>query len=95
MSIRSVALLIYFAGSLPVCFFRPFYGILLWIAIAFLNPQSYLWGDAAILPLGDGGGHSDHCGGPVIFQGVGSPFGRREVVLLGSILDMDHGHQLW
>jgi putative inorganic carbon (hco3(-)) transporter len=47
MSLRSVALLAFFAGSLPVCFVRPFYGILLWIMIAFLNPQSYLWGDAA------------------------------------------------
>jgi probable O-glycosylation ligase (exosortase A-associated) len=30
-------------ASLPVCFMRPFYGILLWEVVAFLNPQSYIW----------------------------------------------------
>lgn len=50
MSIRSVALLLYFVGSLPVCFLRPFYGVLLWTAIAFLSPHAFLWGAAANYP---------------------------------------------
>jgi probable O-glycosylation ligase (exosortase A-associated) len=43
MSIRGIVLLLFFVGSVPVCFFRPYYGILLWIVVAFLNPQSYTW----------------------------------------------------
>lgn len=47
MSLRTITLLVFFAGSLPVCFFRPFYGVLLWIMVAFLNPQSFLWDSAS------------------------------------------------
>jgi putative inorganic carbon (HCO3(-)) transporter len=43
MSLRAIFLLAIFVGSLPVCFFRPFYGILMWEVVAFLNPQSYVW----------------------------------------------------
>ena len=50
MPLRAVVLLIFFLGSLPVCFVRPFYGILLWTIVAFLNPQAYLWGAANLLP---------------------------------------------
>jgi len=41
---RDVLLLLVFVVSLPVCFVRPFYGIILWTIVAFLNPQSYIWG---------------------------------------------------
>src|SRR6266850_1189914 len=42
----------FFVGSLPICFVRPFYGILLWAVIAFLNPQATLmyWSAAAAFP---------------------------------------------
>src|SRR6185312_10330267 len=43
MPLRAIVLLAFFVGSLPVCFFRPFYGILLWEIVAFLNPQSFIW----------------------------------------------------
>jgi putative inorganic carbon (HCO3(-)) transporter len=43
MPIKGVLLLAFFVGSLPVCLVRPFYGILLWTVIAFLNPQSALF----------------------------------------------------
>ena len=43
MPIRGIVLLIFFLASLPVCFVRPFYGILLWTIVAFLNPQSFIW----------------------------------------------------
>jgi probable O-glycosylation ligase (exosortase A-associated) len=42
MPVRGVLLLVYFVASLPVCFFRPFYGILLWMVVSFLNPQTAL-----------------------------------------------------
>jgi probable O-glycosylation ligase (exosortase A-associated) len=50
--IKGVLLLVFFAGSLPVCLVRPFYGILLWTVIAFLNPQSSLfyWSVANTFP---------------------------------------------
>ncbi len=44
MAARGVLLLIYFLGSIPVCFLRPFYGVLLWTVVAFVNPQWYAWG---------------------------------------------------
>ncbi len=44
MSLRGIVLIAFFSLSLPVCLFRPFYGIMLWIVVAFLNPQSYTWG---------------------------------------------------
>jgi putative inorganic carbon (HCO3(-)) transporter len=43
MPLRALLLIAYFVLSLPVCFIRPFYGIILWIVVAFLNPQSYTW----------------------------------------------------
>lgn len=43
MPLRGLALLVFVVLSVPVCFFRPFYGIVLWTIIAFLNPQSFTW----------------------------------------------------
>lgn len=50
--IKGVLLFSFFIGSLPVCLVRPFYGILVWTVIAFLNPQSALfyWPAAATFP---------------------------------------------
>lgn len=40
---RGYILLAFFIASLPVCLVRPFYGILIWTVVAFLNPQAYIW----------------------------------------------------
>jgi probable O-glycosylation ligase (exosortase A-associated) len=52
MPIRAILLLVFFLVSLPVCFFRPFYGILLLSVVSFLNPQSTVvyWPTAAAFP---------------------------------------------
>jgi len=50
MPIRGIVLLAFFLLSLPVCFVRPFYGVLLWAVVAFLNPQSYTWSAADSFP---------------------------------------------
>lgn len=52
MPIKGVLLFVVLICSLPVCFFSPFYGILLWQVIAFLNPQSALlyWSVALDFP---------------------------------------------
>ena len=49
-SIRDVVVLSIIAVSLPICFMRPVYGILLWTVMAFLNPQFFAWG-ISHLPL--------------------------------------------
>jgi len=50
VSVREILLLSIFVVSLPVCFVRPFYGILLWSVVAFLNPQAYLWAGGVNFP---------------------------------------------
>jgi putative inorganic carbon (hco3(-)) transporter len=46
MSIRDIIVLTFFIGSLPFCFFRPVYGVVLWTLMSFLNPQDFTWGIA-------------------------------------------------
>ena len=41
MPLKGAILLALFIPSLPLCFFRPFYGICVWAVLAFVNPQSY------------------------------------------------------
>ena len=43
MPIRGLLLVAVFLGSIPICFLRPFYGIVLWTIVAFANPQWYAW----------------------------------------------------
>lgn len=50
---RDVVVLGFFLPSLPVCFFRPFYGILLWTIVAFVNPQHLAYGYASTFPLAE------------------------------------------
>jgi probable O-glycosylation ligase (exosortase A-associated) len=50
VSVRGLVLLMWFLGSIPVCFFRPFYGIVLWTIVAFTSPQWYTWGAAQMVP---------------------------------------------
>ena len=52
MPLRTIILIVFFVASLPVCFIRPFYGIILWTVVAFLNPQSYIWSSFATFPWG-------------------------------------------
>jgi probable O-glycosylation ligase (exosortase A-associated) len=50
MPLRGLILICIFALSIPVCFVRPFYGIILWTVVAFLNPQSYVWSAGTAFP---------------------------------------------
>ena len=43
MPLRGLLLIAFLVVSVPFCFRRPFYGIVLWIVLAFLNPQSFTW----------------------------------------------------
>jgi probable O-glycosylation ligase (exosortase A-associated) len=51
VSIRALLLYSILLPSLPVCFFRPFYGIVLWTIVAFASPQWYAWGAAYEFPI--------------------------------------------
>jgi probable O-glycosylation ligase (exosortase A-associated) len=43
----------FFLPSLPVCLFRPFYGVVLWTIVAFVNPQHLSYGFASTFPLAE------------------------------------------
>ena len=51
MALRDALLLVLVIGSLPICFIRPFYGIIVWAIVAFVNPQSFLWNPTFPLAL--------------------------------------------
>src|SRR5262249_47993382 len=50
ITFRGALLLLWFLPSLPIAFVRPFYGILMWMIFAFINPQWYTWGSGYLLP---------------------------------------------
>lgn len=51
MGIRDIIVLTLIAASLPFCFLRPFFGILMWTFVSFLNPQSFTYGIAYQSPV--------------------------------------------
>lgn len=50
MPLRGILLLVAFIPCLPVCFFRPFFGVALWVILDIVNPQWYAWSAATDLP---------------------------------------------
>ncbi len=48
---RDVILFIIIAISIPISFFRPYFGILIWTWIAFFNPHRFTWGFMYNSPL--------------------------------------------
>lgn len=50
MSLRGILFIAAFLPCVPVCFFRPFFGIALWVILDIVNPQWYTWGTAIDLP---------------------------------------------
>jgi putative inorganic carbon (HCO3(-)) transporter len=51
MPIRDVLLVGLVVASLPLCFWRPYYGVLVWTWISFMSPHRLSWGFAYDLPL--------------------------------------------
>jgi putative inorganic carbon (hco3(-)) transporter len=43
-SIRDIIILAGIGISMPICFLRPVYGIIVWTVLAFVNPQDFGWG---------------------------------------------------
>lgn len=52
-SSRDILVLASLAAALPFCFFRPYYGILIWTIFAFVNPHRYAWGAARTFPVAE------------------------------------------
>src|SRR5262245_21640112 len=83
MPIRDIVLTVVILGSLPVCLARPYFGVLMWSWLGFMNPHRLTWGFAYDLPFSQLVG---------IFTLVGLLFTRdrrpvplvRESVLLGA-----------
>lgn len=42
---RDALVLLIILGSIPFCFTRPFFGVLMWTWIAYFNPHRYAWSD--------------------------------------------------
>jgi probable O-glycosylation ligase (exosortase A-associated) len=51
MPVRDILLFAAVGISLPICFIRPVYGVLLWTVLGFLNPQSFTYGFAHEAPF--------------------------------------------
>jgi probable O-glycosylation ligase (exosortase A-associated) len=48
--VRGLIWLAFYLTSLPFCFVNPFYGLVMWTIIAFMNPQWYTWSAGEWLP---------------------------------------------
>lgn len=48
---RDVILLVIMAVSVPACFVNPYYGVLMWYWVAYLNPHRYTYGFTYNLPV--------------------------------------------
>lgn len=48
---RDILVLTIILGSVPISFFNPYYGVLMWSWIAYFNPHRYAWGVAYDFPV--------------------------------------------
>src|SRR5258708_2078559 len=48
---RDILLLTIILGSTPICFFNPYFGVLMWSWVAYFNPHRYTWGVAYHFPV--------------------------------------------
>jgi putative inorganic carbon (HCO3(-)) transporter len=49
---RDLLFILIFVPLLPVCFFKPFFGILVWTVMSYLSPERYAFGFSHYLPVG-------------------------------------------
>src|ERR1700688_2858090 len=48
---RDFLILAVILGTTPICFFRPYFGILMWTWVAYFNPHRFTWGAAYNFPV--------------------------------------------
>ncbi len=81
MLIRDTLVAAIIFASLPVCFFRPWIGILVWSWIGYMNPHKLTWGFASNMPFAQFVAVATLCG--LVFTKEKYPLPRvREVYLL-------------
>lgn len=79
---RDILVMGFFLPSLPICFFRPFYGILLWTIVAFVNPQHLSYGFASTFPLAEAVAIPTLAGFLLFHRGWGRLASREFILLL-------------
>lgn len=98
-SIRDILVIGAVVVSLPICFFRPLFGVLMWTIFAFLNPHEFAWGMARQLSLAQAVAIPTLVGG-VIFSPAWKRLLCREMALLAilwlwfTITSLNAGHEL-
>ncbi len=50
---RDLLVMIVILGSAPICFFSPYYGLLVWTWISYFNPHRFAWGMAYGFPVAE------------------------------------------
>jgi probable O-glycosylation ligase (exosortase A-associated) len=96
--LRGILLLAFITGSLPFCLFNPFYGIIVWTILAFLNPQSFIWGAAGAFQWATAVGLATIAGFLIFSRGWVSRLASIQVTLLAILwiwflitsLNIDH-----
>src|SRR5215475_3663731 len=83
MLIRDTLVSAIIFASLPVCFIRPWVGILVWSWIGYMNPHKLTWGFATNMPFGQLVAVATLCGLGAIRQS-----------LENSLNDVCHNHSL-
>ena len=48
---RDFIVLAVILGATPICFFRPYFGILMWVWVSYFNPHRFTWGMAYDFPV--------------------------------------------
>jgi putative inorganic carbon (HCO3(-)) transporter len=49
--VRDALVLTIILGSVPICFFRPYFGALMWVWVAYFNPHRFTYGVAYSFPV--------------------------------------------
>ena len=88
MSVRDIFLFAAVGISLPFCFLRPVYGIVVWTLLGFLNPQSFLMGLGAGSSTRPGRRHPYHR--RILFAGKVQQLVLPEMCSAGSSLGLVH-----
>src|SRR6185436_20240642 len=42
-----------FVLCLPMCFINPFFGVVMWTLVSFINPHKFMWGMAHTVPVAE------------------------------------------
>jgi probable O-glycosylation ligase (exosortase A-associated) len=48
---RDIIIVAIILGSVPFCFLRPYFGVLMWVWVAYFNPHRFTWGFAYNFPV--------------------------------------------